>query len=479
MRKKTGLYTKIITVVTLSLSFVIVLLLCFIYDGLKGALHNQLNERGNEIGSYIATLGNEDIILDNDYSLLQLINKVKASNSDVRYIIVADYRGRIIAHTFGSDYPNNLPRSIKPFSGGEKVESLSSNEGDIQQVTLPIDNGKIGFVSVGLSYHSMDNFLMTIISQFIAIGTIITVLAALVTGFLLLKILAPIRFLSLAAEKIKNNNYNVKVYYQGDDELGQLTQTFNEMAQDLEKKDIYNRRLLRELQEKEHSRDILIHKLFTAQEDERKRISRELHDGIGQSITSILAYLRLLLNNESNPTQKKLINSTRTIITSVLEELREMVVNLRPPSLDDIDIVKVFRQQVFDTAKMNGLIAEFEADEAISRLKLTDNQRLALYRILQESLTNIVHHAHAINIAVHLKLLPNKDIEMAIKDDGCGLSTDILQTAKEKRHLGLYGMQERVELLSGTLKIISHPGRGTTLRILMPTERRKKKHEED
>ncbi len=299
------------------------------------------------------------------------------------------------------------------------------------------------------------------------------------TGFLLLKILAPIRFLSLAAEKIKNNNYNVKVYYHGDDELGQLTQTFNEMAIDLKKKDDYNKKLLGELQEKEHSRDILIHKLFTAQEDERKRISRELHDGIGQSITSILAYLKLLLNNEESPTQQKLIKSTRTIIISVLEELREMVVNLRPPSLDDIDIVKVFRQQVFDTAKMNGLIAEFEADEAINELKLSDDQRLALYRILQESLTNIVHHAHAINISVKLSLKENGDIEMVIKDDGCGLSTDILQTAKEKRHLGLYGMQERVELLNGTLKICSNLGRGTMLRILMPTERRKKKHGED
>ncbi len=188
MKKKTGLYTKIITVVTLSLSFVIVLFLYFVYGGLKGALHEQLNERGNEIASYIATLGNEDIILDNDYSLLQLINKVKASNSDVRYIIIANYRGHIIAHTFGNNYPSSLPRMIEPFSGAQKVQSFSSNEGDIQQVILPIDNGKIGFVCVGLSYSSMDSFLMRTISRFIAIGLAITILAALIKRHMSLKV---------------------------------------------------------------------------------------------------------------------------------------------------------------------------------------------------------------------------------------------------------------------------------------------------
>lgn len=471
MKQQTGLYTKILTIIIISLLTVISLLLVFAYTGLKNTLHDQLTNRGSEIASYIATLGSEDILLENDYLLLQLINKVQSSNDDVRYIIVADYKGRILAHTFGTQYPDSMPKQITPFSTPLQTKLFQSNEGDIHQVTLSIDDGKIGFVSVGLSEKAMQQLLMSIIMHFSLTGIIITILAVLTIGFLLAKILAPIRFLSLAAEKIKHNDYKVQVYYHGKDELGTLTQTFNEMVCELAAKDKYNKKLLAELQEKKHSRDILIHKLFSAQEDERKRISRELHDGVGQSVTSILAYLHILFNNETNPSQQKLIKSTRTIIASVLEELREMAVNLRPPSLDDIDITAIFQQHVFDAAKHNGLIADFSADTAIKDIKVSDNVRLALYRILQESITNIVRHAHAINLTVSLKLHAN-NIILKITDDGCGFSADVLQTAKEKRHLGLYGMRERVELLDGTLDIKSRPEKGTSIIASIPVEKR-------
>ncbi|MBB5336898.1 sensor histidine kinase [Pectinatus brassicae] len=471
MKQQTGLYTKILTIVIISLLSVITLLLFFVYTGLRQTLHIQLANRGSEITSYISTLGSEDILLENDYALLQLINKVKKSNNDVRYIIVADYKGRILAHTFSAQYPLAMPKKITSASNSPDVKLFRSNEGTIHQIITPLDNGKIGFICIGLSDKSTQKLLLSIITNFSLTGIIITILAVFTIGLLLAKILAPIRFLSLAAEKIKNNNYKVKVYYQGNDELGTLTQTFNEMTQDLAQKASDNKKLLTELKEKDHSRDILIHKLFSAQEDERKRISRELHDGIGQSVTSILAYLRILLNNETNARQQKLIQSTRTIIASVLDELREMAVNLRPPSLDDIDIITIFRQHVYDTAKHNGLIAEFEADESIKDIELSDNIRLALYRILQEACTNIVYHAHAINIKVTLAL-SDSNIIMQIADDGCGFSEEVLQTAREKRHLGLYGMQERVELLDGNFKIKSQPDKGTTIIISIPFEKR-------
>ncbi|MDQ0204753.1 ATP-binding protein [Pectinatus haikarae] len=471
MKQQTGLYTKILTIVIISLLMVISLLLFFVYTGLKNTLHDQLSGRGNEIASYIATLGSEDILLENSYLLLQLINKVKSSNDDVRYIIIADYKGRILAHTFGTQYPTGMPKQITPFDYASQTKLFKSNEGDIHQVTSSIDEGKIGFICIGLSGKSMQQLLTSIITHFTLTGLIITILAVLAIGLLLAKILAPIRFLSLAAEKIKHNDYKVRVYYRGRDELGTLTQTFNEMVCELAAKDKYNQKLLAELQEKDHSRDILIHKLFSAQEDERKRISRELHDGVGQSVTSILAYLRILLNNEADVDQQKLIKSTRTIIASVLEELREMAVNLRPPSLDDMDITAIFRQHVFDTAKHNGLIADFSADENIKNIKVSDNVRLALYRILQEATTNIVHHAHAINLTVSLTM-HNGNIMLAIIDDGCGFSADVLHTAKEKRHLGLYGMRERVELLNGQLEIKSYPDKGTSIIASIPVGKR-------
>lgn len=467
MKQNTGLYTKILAIIIASLLTVILLLLFFVYIGLESTLNTQLTGRGREIASYISSLGSEDIVLENNYSLLQLINKVKKSNKDVRYIIVADYQGRILAHTFGERYPDSLPHTIKTSADQLQTKLLKSNEGNIHQITQPIDNGKIGYICIGLSSKSTHALFTTIITHLFVTGFIIIVLAVLAIGMLLAKVLVPIRYLAKAAEKIKHSDYKVCVYYHGHDELGTLTRAFNEMATELSVKDNYNKKLLQELQEKEHSRSILMHKLFRAQEDERRRISRELHDGVGQSVTSILAYLRILLNNETDESKKGLIESTRKIIMSVLQELREMAVNLRPPILDDMNIVAISRQHVLDIAKYNNLQADFSADKAIENIRLSSDTLLALYRILQEATTNIVSHAHASKIKISLKL-NNDNIVLQIADDGCGFDKDTLKTAREKRHLGLYGMQERVELLHGHLEIESVPHEGTSIIAVLP-----------
>lgn len=477
MRKPTGIYTRVLTVVIASLMIVISLLIFLVYTGLKGTTNTQLTDRGTEIASYVSTLGSEDILLENDYSLLQLIKKVQASNQNVRYIIVADYKGRILAHTFGTQYPAAMPRQINSFTENRQIKLIKSNEGYIHQVTIPIEDGKIGFVSVGLSASPMQEMLRDIVMNISLAGVIITMLAVFAIGILLAKILEPIRLLAQAAEKIKHNNYSVHVDYRGADEIGTLTRTFNEMGHELYAKDKYSKKLMGQLQEKEHSRDILLHKLFSAQEDERKRISRELHDGVGQSVTSILAYLRILLNNEKSLKQQELIKHTRTIIVTILEELRGMAINLRPPSLDDMDMTSIFRRQVFDTAEQNGLFAEFTADVEIKNIDFSDDIRLALYRILQESMTNIVRHAHAVNVAVSLRLVKDR-IVLTITDDGCGFSAQLLRTAREKMHLGLYGMSERVELLDGELKIDSQQNKGTTITASIPI-RKKKQDEKD
>lgn len=461
------LHTKIIVIIMSTLLIIFSLLIYFVYDGLKQTTELQMENRGSEIGHYIAALSSEEILLGDNYGVLKLIAKVKSSNEDVRYVVVADYKGRILVHTFGNQYPVGLSVAVEPtYDGQDRFSLLQSDEGAIYEAIVPVEEGKVGFVRVGMTGQAMNRMVVIVIEKILMVAILLAIFGILLVGMLLSRMLMPIRQLSIATEKIKNNNYQAKVPNYGRDELGTLTYTFNEMVDQLAEKESRNTALVAELKIKESNRNVLINKLFTAQEDERKRISRELHDGVGQSVTSILAYLHVLMNKITDTTQRELICSTRDIIISVLEELRQMAVNLRPPSIDDLGLVTTMEKYTYQTAAYHQLKTSFRA-EGLQDLILPDNASLALYRILQEAFTNVICHAKASTVTV---ILIKKDgfITMSITDDGCGFSEETLRTAKEKHHLGLYGMQERVELLNGTLRIQSKPKMGTKIIAAIP-----------
>ena len=226
-----------------------------------------------------------------------------------------------------------------------------------------------------------------------------------------------------------------------------------------------NNRLLKALRLKEVNRNVLINKLFTAQEDERKAISRELHDGAGQSITSILAYLRVLSSKLTDENQLKLVSSVREVIVNVLDELRQLAVTLRPPALDRFGVFTTIEKHLNTLSKHNNINITFNYPN--DNVIISDNISLALYRILQEATTNILKHAKATMIKITIEI--NSDnLLLSIVDNGCGFSKLTLANARDANHLGLYGMQERVELLNGTFEIESTIGKGTIINISIP-----------
>ena len=444
-------------------------------------LDQQIEQRGAEVGTYIAALSSNDILLDDQYALFDRINKTKSNTVDVRYILITDPAGRILANTFAGNLPKGLPLTPLPSNqtllssynetdviSGHQVIKFSSNEGPLREIIVPIENGAIGFVRVGMLENSTQQLLNKKLDEFFITTFLVCLLAVIGATHLAYVIINPLRSLTRAAGQIQQGNLSVQAEVKIEDEVGQLATVFNEMVNSLQEKDFENNHLLKELRAKEAMRTILINKLFTIQEEERKRISRELHDETNQSLASLLAYMKVLLSKLTDDNQRELLLGARDVAINVLDGLRKMAVELRPPILDDLGIAAAIAKYINNFSKQQHIIVSFSAPD--EKLVISNEISLALYRILQESLTNISKHACATEAAI--SLITNHStastITMIISDNGLGLRPGELELARQNNRLGVYGMKERAELLGGIFNFHSIRGQGTKITVILP-----------
>ncbi len=200
-------------------------------------------------------------------------------------------------------------------------------------------------------------------------------------------------------------------------------------------------------------------KLVRAQEDERRTISRELHDEAGQSFSAILLETENLLDVEHSQSTRSHLESIRNLAQRGMAGARNLALLLRPSMLDDFGLVPALNWQAREMAKRTGLRVQVSATELPS--DLPEEHKTCIYRVVQEALNNVTKHAQA--SAAHVRLQRSEDgIDLTVQDDGSGFDADRV------RGLGLLGMEERTHHLGGTFKIDSQPGRGTLLKISLP-----------
>ena len=241
---------------------------------------------------------------------------------------------------------------------------------------------------------------------------------------------------------------------------------------------VENATLCEELRQKEALRRQLLERVITVQEEERKRIARELHDQIGQALTSLIMTLKVLEEAGSLQQARAHIGELRDVVVQILKGVRELALQLRPSVLDDLGLPAALRHY------LRGYEDRFRVPVDLQILGL-DRERLppevetALYRIVQEALTNVARHAQAHSVSVLLEKR-GASMKLIVEDDGRGF--DVLQVMGSGPHegnLGLYGMRERASLLGGTLTIESSPGAGTTVFVEIPLQRREAEHAKD
>jgi len=209
----------------------------------------------------------------------------------------------------------------------------------------------------------------------------------------------------------------------------------------------------------------LSRRLVEVQESERRYIARELHDEASQALTALMFGLSLL---EQDINQPELILARvaelKQLTDQVLEDLHRLAIDLRPASLDYIGLVSALEQLVKDTDQRYSLKAQFKAVRFSQEDRQPDYVETALYRIVQEALTNVVRHSNANHVDVILEKRDDKIVIM-VEDDGIGFDTTLIH---KQGHLGLLGIQERAQMLAGDINIESKPGGGTTLVVEVP-----------
>jgi len=218
----------------------------------------------------------------------------------------------------------------------------------------------------------------------------------------------------------------------------------------------------------------LSHQLLQAQEEERKRISRELHDEIAQTLVGIHVHLENLGREAAaNPAGlKQKIARTQGLVAKSVQLVHQFAQELRPPLLDDLGLIATLHAYMKDFTQRSGVRVRFTAFAGVDQLNSA--HRIVLYRVVQSALTNVAQHAQASQVEVVIEKLPT-GLGLAIKDNGKAFEVDRVLHATNFKRLGLLGMRERIEMVGGNFTIASAPGQGTTIRAHLPLGRASKR----
>ncbi len=208
--------------------------------------------------------------------------------------------------------------------------------------------------------------------------------------------------------------------------------------------------------------------VISAQEDERKRIARELHDETSQSLASLLISLERIdgVIPEDLPHLKERLRAARSLTTRAIDDLRTLVADLRPLVLDDLGLAPAIRWYASDRLEPEGIDVTVEAEADLPRLP--PHIETAVFRIAQEAISNVLSHADAGQVRV--KLFRGHGLELEIEDDGIGFDSALPVPPDGRQHMGLFGIRERAAALGGEARVESVPGEGTRVSVTIPFE---------
>jgi two-component system sensor histidine kinase UhpB len=270
----------------------------------------------------------------------------------------------------------------------------------------------------------------------------------LVNAVILRLALQPLELLERSAARVQAGDLDARAPLSpmADRELEQLTRTFNGS---LDAASAYRERL----------REVAARALYAA-EEERKRIARELHDETAQLLAALLIRIRIVRKASDPEALEVLLDDMRREIGAALEGVRRFARGLRPPALDELGLIPAIESHIRSVSEVAGFPVRLEAEP----VELSPEAELAVYRIVQEALSNVVRHAGATRAVVRLRREPEQ-LVASVEDDGTGFDVARVRSAGG---LGLFGMSERAAYLGGRVEVKSAPGGGTRVRAEIP-----------
>jgi signal transduction histidine kinase len=297
--------------------------------------------------------------------------------------------------------------------------------------------------------------------QIIIIGSILIVVGIFLAWLMSRNISRPLNRLTAATSQIEAGNYAVKVAVDREDELGRLARAFNAMTEQVSRaKEGLEQKVSETADMNEQLRGLSAY-LQNVREDERIHIAREMHDELGQLLTGFkmdVSLLRKRLTNNTDPVVKEKLEYMLLMVDEAVKFVRNLASELRPSILDDLGLIPALEWHSREFEKRHNIKVDFKP--LVHELTTSSIIATGLFRIYQESMTNVARHSNATRVAVSLSIV-NDEIILSIADNGKGFDP----SSTTKKTLGLLGMRERATMLGGRMDIVSEPGKGTNIVI--------------
>ena len=433
MLAKLKIKNKIVVFFSIIYSIYLVIILIYTYNNniriLTESLKNKMTQSYYQLSYSVV----DDIRTDNIYQINQKINTIASKSEEIAYIIIYDNEKNIIGKSI-----KDVPEKLVTFDENrDSFMEYNSSKGHLIDYISKIEDVDIGYVRLG--FYTKNIYEKTY-KEFINIAFLNTIvfLILLIVAYNIAKLVEkPISDLTDVVNDIAiHDNYSKKVF------KNNYSRDFYVLIDSINKMIISN-------EENKKVNNRLLNKVFDVQEEERKVLSRELHDEVSQSLASLLFLLTNLIDKEVDTLKKDRLILIKDELDKSLSNIRNIAVNLRPPVLEEHGLKAALNKFIDEYMLMYGIEVTFETNiEEINN----DNFNITIYRIIQECLTNIKKHANATR--VNVRFFMNSDyIVLKISDNGIGLSYDRILEARSEGRLGVYGIKERVLDFSGEFSV--------------------------
>lgn len=422
-------------------------------SAMTSVLVSELDNRGASVASDLAARSADPILLNDAFSVYELLSDTVASHPDAEYAFVVDPSGSVLAHTFGDEgFPAELlDPPVGTFEADTMHRRFDADSQTLHDFETPILGGELGVVRLGMGDGRLSGVIDGITTQMLVTTFFVALVGVAAASYLTWLLTRPIVDLVETTRRVGDGDLTVRASYWANDEIGSLSVAFNQMVGDLAE----NRSTIADT---EAARTRLLDKLITAQEEERKRIARELHDTVGQSLSSIMVGIAVMAKLSGQEAEAK-SEELRILAGETLTQVRELSRELRPSALDDLGLKAALDRYAEDFAiRYPGIAIDIHVE--LSE-RLPSSMETALYRIIQEAMTNTARHSDASTVSI-LVVQRRRSLRAIIEDDGSGFDLDTVR--RSQTSVGIHAMQERTELLGGQFNIESGPD-GTTVYI--------------
>jgi two-component system sensor histidine kinase UhpB len=347
----------------------------------------------------------------------------------------------------------------------------------------------------GVTVHQSEDEVfasMRLLQMRIFVLMLIMLAGALVLVYLTTRsVITPVQALTTATKRIAAGDLDTPLGIQGKDEISTLAQSFDAMREQLKESiaeiKVWNReldarvsertaavekarteilQLYEELQRKEQVRRELLNRMFAAQEEERKRIARELHDETAQVLTGLSYALDDAAEAPPSTNLKPQLERMHELTTTALKEIRRIILDLRPTMLDHLGLIPAIGW--YAETRLNGLGIHLSIRESGQARRLAPAIETALFRVVQEAINNIAQHSRATRAELRIEF-DSTQVQVLVKDNGKGFDpVRVFSASDTQRGLGLIGMDERMSAVGGKFIIHSTPREGTIIQLTVP-----------